>query len=148
MNELKIGDVVENSIWVSGDESEELKIRYKSDVREALEDLCVQAGYEHGPVRMHEKKPGDDRVPPVPDHINGSKVRLLVVETELVEKVVSPGEPSFINNLEPKDLIRLRKITRDSAFKQMKIHLTNDQVDEIIEMLGPDSAIDALRAVH
>ncbi len=145
---LKVGDIIENAIWMTGDEVEGLKEKYKNDVLDTIESLCNQEGYEHGPVTMHELKPGDYRCPEVPDHVQGSRVRLLVVESTLVKKLVVEGEGSFVGNLEPADLEKLRKITRDRAAKNLKKILSNEECDWIIEELGPDAALANLRTIH
>lgn len=48
---------------------------------------------------------------------------------------------SFVLNLDPKDLKRLRKITRRAS----GMHLTDYECDMIIEELGPDIVIKTLR---
>ena len=85
---LKVGDVIENSIWITGDEPYGMKERYRVDVSGTINDLCAKEGFEHGPITMIEKRPGDHRVPKVPDHIQGQKVRLLVLESTLVKKLL------------------------------------------------------------
>ena len=50
-----------------------------------------------------------------------------------------PG--SFVLELDPKDLFRLRKITRRASGK----HLTDYECDMIIEELGPEVVIEELR---
>ncbi len=145
---LKVGDIIENAIWMTGDEPEGMKERYKDDVLVTIASLCAQEGYEHGPITMHELKPGDHRCPEVPEHIQGSKVRLLVVESTLVTKLVIDGEHSFVGNLDRNDLVKLRKITRDRAAKDLKKIISDDECDEIIELLGTDAALATLRTIH
>ena len=145
---LKVGDVIENAIWITGDEPLGMKEKYKKEVTETIDDLCKREGFEHGPITMHEKRPGEHRAPPVPDHIQGSRVRLLVLEATVVKKLDFVPQSSFVDNLEYKDLLRLREITRKAFLKNFKRNLLDYECDEIIEMLGPDSAVDALRSVH
>jgi len=145
---MEIGDVIENAIWMTGDEPEGMKERYKSDVLGTFDDLCEKEGVVYGPITMHELKPGDHRCPEVPDHVQGSRVRLLVLESTVVKKLVVEGESSFVGNLDRADLVKLRKITRDRAAKNLKRILSNDECDYIIETLGPDAAISTLRTVH
>jgi len=145
---MQIGDVIENAIWITGDEREDLRERYKNDVLGTIDDLCAREGFEHGPITMHELRPGDDRCPEVPDHVKGTRVRLLVVESTLVKKLVVESESSFVGNLDRADLVKLRKITRDRASKNLKRIISNDECDYIIETLGPDAAVSALRTVH
>lgn len=140
---MNLGDVIESGIWLTGDEPQELKVRYKQDVTQAIDDLCREHNVLHGPVQWIEKKPGEDRVPEVPDHIQGSNVRLLIAEAEVTEYAPITSQGSFVANLEKKDLLRLRAITRRAA----KTLLTDQDCDDIIEQLGPDAALETLRRV-
>lgn len=144
---MQICDFIESAIWITGDESQSTRSRYEQDVRQAVADLCSQEGFEHGPVIFTEKRPGEDRVPPVPDHVQGSRVRLLVGEAKLICEHVVTSEGSFIANLEKKDLTRLRFITRNSWLKQNPGQvLTDGECDNLIEQFGPEAAIDTLRS--
>lgn len=138
---MKIGDVIEAAIWITGDENQSTRKRYEQDVCQAISDMSADARFEHGPVIFTEKRPGDDRVPPVPDHIHGSRVRLLVAESTVTGIAVQTPKGSFVANLEKKDLLRLRLITRMAA----KSELTDDECDKIIEEIGPEAAVDTLR---
>lgn len=60
-------------------------------------------------------KPGDERVPGVPDHIQGQDVRLLVGEALVLGRKTVLKLNSFLNDLDPKDLTRLRQITLQVA---------------------------------
>jgi len=144
---MKVGEVIVNSIWMTGDEPEGMKERYKRDILESFDVLCKKEGFVHGPINMYEKRPGEGIVP-VPDHIQGSRVRLLIIEAELVEKLVVESAPSFVGNLERSDLVKLRKITRDRAAKDLKRIISDEECDEVIEELGPDAALATLRTVH
>lgn len=146
--EFGIGDIVQNAIWLTGEESHGMKAKYRKDVEETIDDLCEKEGYEHGAILSIEKKPGDYQVPPVPDHIQGSKVRLLVLEAKLVKKIVQTAAPSFVNNLDRKDLIQLRWITRQAALKNFNRNIGDAECDEIIEELGVDVALATLKGVH
>ena len=145
MTRMGIGDVIEHAIWVTGDESLELRNRFKDDVIKAIDDLCDEHRVNHGPVVWTEKRPGDDRVPVVPDHIQGQRVRLLVAETEVV--AIRPLEKpvSFIANLDRIDLLRLRKITRKAHDKHLNGELSDAECDRIIEDCGPEAALETLR---
>lgn len=143
---MRIGEVVESAIWITGDEAQEVRTRYEQDVRVAIAEFCSQEGFTHGPVTFIEKHPGDDRVPEVPNHVQGSRVRLLVAEAELTGLVVQTSEGSFVANLDKKDLFRLRTITRRAWAKQHHEILTDAQCDEYLEELGPEVAVETLRA--
>jgi len=144
---MRIGDVIESAIWITGDEAPALREQYKNDVCRAIDDLCAEHGFEHGPVQFIEKLPGSNRVPPAPDHVQGSRVRLLVAEASLVGVSVATSHGSFVANLEKKDLERLRTITRRAWAKTHPDDvLTDKQCDDYIEELGPDTAVDMIRA--
>jgi len=145
---MEIGDVIENAIWMTGDEPEGMKERYKADVLGTIDDLCEKEGVVYGPVTAHELRPGDHRCPEVPDHIQGSRVRLLVLEATVVKKLVVEGKTNFVGNVDGKDLVKLRKITRDRAAKTLKKIISDDECDYIIETLGPDAAVATLRTIH
>ncbi|MDJ0896924.1 MAG: hypothetical protein QNJ92_17400 [Alphaproteobacteria bacterium] len=143
---MKIGDTIESAAWLTGEETAQDVEQHRTLVREAMDDLCQVQGFRHGPVRFHELKPGDERVPEVPDHIQGLDVRLLVGEAEVTAKRVKLERRPFIGELDRKDLERLRKITRRAHAKARPGEtLTDLEVDDIIEQLGPEAALDTLR---
>lgn len=142
----KIGDFIESAIWITGDESPVTRARYEQDVLHAVSEFCVEERFEHGTLTFTEKRPGDDRVPQVPDHIQGTRVRLLVGSAQILGNRVVASEGSFVNNLDKKDLARLRAITRIGAAKQRNSHvLTDNECDQYIEQYGPEAAIETLR---
>ena len=145
---MRIGNVIESAVWITGDEPLTLRKRYECDVGNAITCLCEENGFEHGPVKYIEKRPGDDRVPDVPEHIQGSRVRLLVAEAEIVGKKPLASAGSFVANLEKKDLDRLRAITRRKWAEHHWIALTDEQCDDCIDELGPEAALDTLRSLH
>lgn len=134
-----IGEIIESAIWITGDESPEVRSRYESDVTEAIDYFCSQKNLTHGPVGFVEKHPMDAGVPEVPNHIHGSKVRLLVASSEIIGRVSVQG--SFVANLELSDLKRLRGIIRKTA----KRPVSNKECDYIIEEIGPEAAIETMR---
>jgi len=142
---MKVGDTVETAMWLTGDEPREMVERFKLEVTGAIDELCETEGYFHGEVIFMEKHPDDERVPEVPEHIQGQKVRLLVGESPLVVKLPEETEKSFVANLDRKDLTKLRLLTRKAAAKHFKRVLSDIQADEIIESLGIDSALATLR---
>jgi len=138
---MKLGDVIESSVWLTGDEPEEMRKRYENDVSEAIDYFCFEKSFIAGPVSFDEKHPMDDVIE-VPDHIKGSRVRLLVASATVVEKAVETSRGSFVANLEMKDLKKLRTIIRRHR------DLTDIDCDRIIEEIGPDAALDTLRELH
>lgn len=142
---MNVGDIIEAAMWVTGDESPDLRRRYEKDVTEAIYETCATERFLCGPITWAEKLPEDERSPPVPDNLQGQRVRLLVAEADIVGLMPETNPDSFIANLELDDLKRLRGITRAVHVKQFKKLITDAECDEVIEALGPDAAIDALR---
>lgn len=142
------GDMVEIAIWMTGTERPE-EIQHWKDV--VCANTAAATEREHnvtiGPWRFEEKKPGDDRVPQVPDHIHGPDVRLLVAEAK-----VGPGRETmvvdrgFVHDLTDKDLRMLRRITRKAYFQAVPGgYLSNRQCDAVINWMGPEVAVRTLR---
>ena len=89
----------------------ELRQQYEKDVTEAIDYFCHEHRFQHGPVAFTEKKPGADRVPPVPDHVAGPAVRLLLAESEITGKARDLRR--FVHRPTGQGgLQRLREITR------------------------------------
>ena len=143
---LHPGDVIETAIWCDGTETEELKSRFETDLQANLASMAVAEGVIIGPLIMIEKKAGEDRVPEVPDYLQGPDVRLLVGEAKVIgEAFVSEG--LFVADLEPRDLERLRTVLRrvHQSYNPGKPELSQEKCDEYINRNGPDAALEALR---
>lgn len=139
---LRYGDVLEAAIWADGTETAEIMDRFMADMRGSLAELAGDEGVVIGPVTLTVKRPRDDKVPSVPDHIQGPDVRLLVYEAGVVCAMPRIVEAtSFVADLDRKDLMRLRAITRQAAPRP----LSDRECDEIIEAIGPASAVKSLR---
>lgn len=149
---MRIGDVIESAIWITGEESAEMRARYELDVRNAIGYLCHEHGFVHGPVIFIEKRPEEDKVPAVPDHVQGQRVRLLVGESTVIKEMVASPKGSFVANLEHKDLMRLRAIIRRERNKSLGAMngtvMADEECDNIIEQIGPEAAVDTLRQLH
>lgn len=125
--------LAEIAIWLDGTELPHVIEHWKHVV---VPEVLSQEG-DIGPITFMEKRPGDDRVPPVPDHIVGPDVRLLVAEAE-VTPVAVRSAPGFVHDLTGDDLMKLRKLVRERYAKQWNgIRLTDQQCDTVIESLGP-----------
>ncbi len=148
-----VGDTLEAAIWLDGRETIENRVRFQKDVIAQLEAYCARYGRAIGPVTWCEKKPGDMRVPPVPSHIQGPNVRLLVAEAPVVaEPGIKIAKPGFVHDLEPNDAALLRRITKKQyrkAYPDRRRYpdLTDRQADTLINDLGPDAALDTLRSM-
>lgn len=142
---MKIGDIVESAIWLTGDEPEDLRTRYEGDVKEAINCLCEDEGFLHNEVKFVEHHPEESGIPNVPDHINGSRVRLLRGETVLVSYRPVERPVSFVANLDAKDLGRLQQITRKAHYKHFNKNISDIECNDIIESLGPEAGLAALK---
>ena len=65
--------------------------------------------------------------------------------------VIGPDKPivksSFLAELEPKDLERLRAVTRRAGAKEGRM-LSDAECDELVEEIGPESAYRLLRGMR
>ena len=157
---MKPGDTVECAIWVDGRETPAQRRQFEKDVQIAMVEGQARHGTILGPVIWTEKKPGDDRVPPVPNHIAGPNVRLLVAEARVVALLRAPrfaglalrslGEAGFVHELEPDDHALLRRIARRQYELQYPGHdrLTDRQCDTLINDLGPEAALETLQSLR
>ena len=143
---MKPGDILETAIWVRGDEPEGMKARFERDMQAMLADMAMAEGIIIGALVMTEMRPGEPRVPEVPDYIQGPDVRLLVGEASVIGDVFESAG-TFVADLEPTDLERLRTILRrvHQAYNPGKPELTTEKCDEYINQHGPDAALAALR---
>lgn len=141
---------VETAIWLDGRETPADYTRFKHDVESTMRESSTIQGHILGPVTWAEKKPGDERVPAVPDHIAGPNVRLLVAEAQIIGlRPVGKQASSFVYDLELDDQARLRRVTRreyERAFPG-RARLTDRQCDTLINDIGPEAAVAALQAM-
>jgi hypothetical protein len=143
---LNLGDMLETAIWMDGTETREMKERFHGDLEQAFAKMAEENHVIITPVTMTEKRPGDDRVPPVPDDLQGPDVRLLVGEALVVDHSLR-NEGCFVADLDPRDLERLRTILRRvyRSYNPGKPELSTEKCDEFINQNGPDAALAALR---
>lgn len=152
---MKPGELIELAIWLSGTETHDQIERWKNiDCHKIARETERQNNVVIGPLEFTVKKPGEDRVPPVPSHISGPDVRLLVCEAKtfaVKSDFTSVRGLGFVHDLTPDDLDRLRKLTRRAHAKANPgDRLNNQRCDLIIESLGPEIAVRTLRdgAIH
>lgn len=135
---MKPGDLAECAIWLDGTETLAMLRQWKADV-----SYMMAHGHDPvlklGPVSFELKHPGQDRVPQVPDHLQGPDVRLLIATAE-VQGFEIKRAGSFVSELGKRDLARLRAATRREHGK-----LSDEQCDQIIERLGPVAAAETVR---
>ena len=144
----EVGQLIEIAIWLDGTETETHLKRWQEEiVPESVRRAEIQDHIVLGPVRYVTKRPGEERVPQVPKHINGPDVRLLVAEAPVLAIQKSVIEVGFCGDLEDADLANLRKVTRRAYRAQHPDFpaLTDAQCDSIINAMGPQAAVATLR---
>ena len=149
--QLLPGAVIEAAIWADGNETEEQVARFETDLQANLAAMAYEEEVVIGPTTIHEKYPGTDRVPDVPDNIQGENVRLIVGEATVTcfKSKIKIEQYSLAADLDHKDLVRLRKITRKAYARHFPHHapLTDIECDATIDELGPEAAEEALRQI-
>lgn len=143
---IRPGEILQTAIWLTGEEPSEMKAQFEVDLRAALATVADECGVIIGPLFVTEMKPGEERVPEVPDYIQGRDVKLLVGEATIIgDAFVSEGV--FVTDLEPKDLERLCIILRrvHQIYNPGKPELSREKCHEYINCNGPDAALEALR---
>ncbi len=78
------GDIMETAMWADGTETADQLADFETDIKAELARMANEEGVIIGPLMMTVKRPGEERVPPVPDHIKGADVRLIVGEAKVV----------------------------------------------------------------
>lgn len=131
---MKIGELAEYAIWIDGTETEAMLRQWKADCAYMMAS-SHEPKLTLGPVTFEIKRPGEDRVPPVPDRIKGPNVRLLVATAEVLG-FEALARQSFVDELDKRDLKRLRRATREAHGK----NLPDAVCDQIIDRLGPVAA--------
>ena len=147
---MLIGESYHLGIWLDGRESAANMKMFKLDCLEAFRYIGSRNGVLFGEAEFEKKKPGDDMVPPVPDGCAERELTFLVASAKVIwtPSFSSPRPDSlFAAQLEPDDLRRLRKLTREAYTKAYKgkLPLTDAQCDTLINELGPEAAVDSLR---
>ncbi len=143
----KKGDRLEAALWYNPLHPQEIASA-KDGIRKAVQSIAEQYQLIVGPVEWTDFAPGDARIPDPPPHMPRG-VRLMLGEAEVLAQIEAPAAPKpFVDDLERVDLVRLRTITRDAYARNYPDApaLTDAQCDEVIEQIGPESAMRAVRA--
>lgn len=138
---MKIGDRLETAFWLTGTESAALLEHHREEIAANALETFAAFGLIPGPIEWTVLLPGADRVPPVPTHIQGPEVQLLVATVVAVAKAPETRTRTFVGDLAQKDLEILRMFTRRGAQRE----LTDIECDDWIEQLGPEAAMAAVR---
>ena len=149
---MKSGDMLEVGMWLAGSETADEINHYIDELaREALRQGAAENGFDIAPELIVEfKAPNEDRVPEVPDGVQGPKVTFLIVEAQVIDSILSAKPPSLftVEQCGPDDLRQLRNIMRRAYREHMPVQmprLSDRQCDTLINNLGPESAELALR---
>ncbi len=143
----KIGDIIEWAYWMTGEETQGDLQDFTEATRMAFKSHEIEEHVMLSMPEAHVVRPGEERCPPVPDHIHGADVQLLVFESRILLDLPGEKESRFADELEKDDFNRLAKITREHYARRFPRFppLTDGQVRTVINDLGPDAALDALR---
>ena len=145
---MKIGDTLEAALWLSGGEPDWHIDLEKSEIQEGFRSVQAEHHVLLAPVTYYELRPGDDRVPDVPKHVDGPDVRLVVGETRVIAHTALPATGSFLFDIDRADLARLRDITRREHQRRRPREraLLDAECDALIEALGPVIAARMVKA--
>lgn len=95
-----------------------------------------------GPISFRTLAPGEENAGHPPATMQGTNVRLLIAEAEVVAFRAISQDNDFLADLSYKDLQTLRKVTRKAA---RPYELTDEECDAIISRHGPQTAQTLLR---
>ncbi len=143
-NELEV------AIWYDANEYADPINSCSESIKDMIDTLCIATSDVHGDIDYNILKPGDDRVPSVPrwlENINSAVPRLLVATTKTTNDV-HQETTSIIGDLDKKDVVRLRYITRRAHHMQYPRGdtLTDYECDQIIDKLGIQIVMDQLKS--
>ncbi len=151
MTKHRIGDILEFSAWITGEETREQIEELADEVDRCMSQVMADDGVMLKKIGVTTLDVGDPRLPDPPDHIQGVNVQCMIVEARVLLDLPTPSQSRFADELEKDDFNRLAKITRDDYARQFpgSPPLTHDQCKTVINDIGPDAAYDVLRGfVH
>ena len=144
----KPGDTLETALWFNAEHPRE-----EHDARTGIYKAFLVMEDHHkieiGPVTFSVMEHGDPRVPNPPPGFSGTP-KLMVGEALVIKKLAltTHGEVGLTNDLKPEDLELLRDVTQKTYFLHNPAGtppLTNEQLDLIINEVGPETALKSLR---
>jgi hypothetical protein len=140
-----IGHAFEAALWFNADRTSE-RPDARRGVTAAIKRMADANGAVFGPIAWEILAPGDERVPEPPPHFSG-RPRLMVGYAEIVALAVRPMQSRFTDDLEPRDLQRLRAATQEAYIRRnpKAPALDDDQLDAIVNEVGPGAAVRQLR---
>lgn len=142
---MKPGQIIETAIWMNGEETEaEIKKWKEVDLPSLFEIASYENNIKLGDIWFETKSVDDERTPPVPDHVSGDDVKLLVGCAKVLAYKKRAEVKSFIDDIIYEDLELLRNITRRVHRRQRsesEEDLSDGYCDQLIEELGEEAAI-------
>jgi len=146
---VKPGDTLEFSVWYNAAKILDPEFRFGDQCTEPMANICLSAGLKLGAVTYEVLQPGDERVPAVPrwlESVPGVLPRLLVA-TGVAEFPSSLESAGLVNDLDPKDLERLRAITRrkHQEFFPGAPVFKDHECDTMINAMGEQVVLETLR---
>lgn len=146
---MKHGEPVESAFWLDGTEDEELLKGIKGKIVNKLLEQANKHNLTVGKVHFEELDPLSDRVPAVPDHIQGPNVRLLVGWSLAQYKpMYGPKyDTPHMDDLTKESRQRLREKTKEMYAKKHPNEppLTDKEADVFAEQLFPRTAAAELK---
>ena len=144
----KVGDTLEVSLWYNSEKPGEYQSAVEgiSMALNRTEDLFE---LRLGPVETEVLEPGDERVPdPNPDFAGTPKLLIGWATVIYVMTSLEGYQEGFTEDLDEEALQTLRKVTQIAYMKNKPanhLRLTDEQLDIIINEVGPETAIKNLR---
>jgi hypothetical protein len=141
-------DTAELAVWICDDDPEAKLAWWKQvEAPRVFKESADACGVKLGPIRWSELQPGEGRAGHPPRAIQGTNVRLLVAECDVVGTLpVSLPDLGFTEDLSPSDLQRMRSVTRRAyglvvaADGSSLRELRDDECDKIINLMAPEAA--------
>ena len=139
---MQIGDTAQLARWFC-DEDGPLVVKEwkKTGCREHMDQSAELHGVHLGKIEFYELDPGDEQAGYPPEDKSGTDWKLVVAEAKVVAHRPKENHVTFIQDLDPKDLVTLRNITRTAyaRYQPASLHYLSDEAcDEIIEGLSCD----------
>lgn len=147
---MKPGDNLEWALWYNATEHPVDPISTCRDTIEEMMDVsCKKHNLTHGKVTFEILKPGEDRVPEVPNWLEqqkGSMPRLIVVHS-VAEEIIK-SNTGILGDLDKKDIARLRLATRriHKQYHPKAEELSDQECDYIIDQMGIEVVMEQLRS--
>lgn len=147
----KIGERIEAAWWVEANNPLS-KAAGKSEIKRAIKGVCAEQGLEVSPIEWRTLRPGEEGVGDLPRWAEEGKPLELLVGRVVIraKRPVILKKSGFVADLDRADLTLLRSVTARVYQRRFPNHPapTLEQLDEIIEQVGPESAMRLIRRAY